>query len=171
MIDYDRCRNCRQCLNFCLFGVYRLSEEGKVEVQNPAGCKTNCPACARMCPQKAIIFPKYAEAPINGDVGAGPRACPDAGQPQGVAPTGDLYDRIRRRGAARKRFSTEPKEGGPGPSCPTLEGLRRELGIPNEVLTSLSPAEFRRIAAQKDREPPQADSRSNDDGKDEDHND
>jgi NAD-dependent dihydropyrimidine dehydrogenase PreA subunit len=178
VIDYDRCRNCKQCLNFCLFGVYRLSEEGKVEVRNPAGCKTNCPACARMCPQKAIIFPKYAEAPINGDdVGAGPRACPDTGQPQGegqpqgVAPTGDLYDRIRRRGAARKRFSTEPKEGGPGPSCPTLEGLRRELGIPNDVLASLSPAQLQRAIAQKSPGQAQADSDASDGGKDKEHND
>ena len=67
VIDYDRCKNCKQCLNFCLFGVYKLSAEDKIEVQNPANCKTNCPACARLCPQSAIIFPKYTGSPINGD--------------------------------------------------------------------------------------------------------
>lgn len=145
VIDYDRCRNCKQCLNFCLFGVYALSDEGRVEVQKPAGCKTNCPACARMCPQKAIIFPKYADPHINGD------EIPDqaqVGQPQGGAPTGDILERIRQHSAGRKRFAKQTEGQSPARSCPTLESLRRELGIPEDVLTSLSPAELQRITAQ-----------------------
>ena len=67
VIDYDRCENCMQCLNFCLFGVYELSQDEQVQVANPAGCKTNCPACARVCPHRAIIFPKHSDSPINGD--------------------------------------------------------------------------------------------------------
>ena len=67
VIDYDRCKNCRQCLQFCLFGVYAQDAEGKVRVVHPAKCKTGCPACARLCPETAIIFPKYSEAPIAGD--------------------------------------------------------------------------------------------------------
>ncbi len=68
VIDRERCTNCGQCLSFCLFGVYAKDEEdGKVKVANPAGCKTDCPACARICPQTAIIFPKYTSPPINGD--------------------------------------------------------------------------------------------------------
>ncbi len=66
VIDYDRCTNCRQCLEFCLFGVYESDADGKVKVTNPRGCKTHCPACARICPQAAIIFPKVEDAPING---------------------------------------------------------------------------------------------------------
>ncbi len=66
VIDAARCTNCQQCLGFCLFGVYGLSPEGRVQVENPQGCKTNCPACARICPEVAIIFPKYGESPING---------------------------------------------------------------------------------------------------------
>jgi Pyruvate/2-oxoacid:ferredoxin oxidoreductase delta subunit len=66
VIDYGRCVNCRQCLSFCLFGVYAASPEGRVEVRNPSNCKTNCPACARICPEIAIMFPKHAEGPING---------------------------------------------------------------------------------------------------------
>jgi len=107
-----------------------------------------------MCPQKAIIFPKYGEAPINGaevPAGAGPGAGPDAGQP------GDIYDRIRRRGTDRKRFSPQTPEASPTRSCPTLEGLRRELGIPDEVLTSLSPAELERVVARKNPEQSSAD--------------
>lgn len=67
VIDGERCANCKQCLSFCLFGVYGLSEQGRVEVQRPRNCKTDCPACARVCPEAAIIFPKYGAAPINGD--------------------------------------------------------------------------------------------------------
>jgi ferredoxin len=36
-----------------------LDEGGKVEVRNPDSCKTGCPACARICPQSAIMFPLY----------------------------------------------------------------------------------------------------------------
>lgn len=67
VIDYDRCANCLQCLSFCLFGVYATNAEGNVRVENPDKCKTNCPACARICPNEAIIFPKYSDGPINGD--------------------------------------------------------------------------------------------------------
>jgi len=67
VIDYQRCKNCRQCLSFCLFGVYELDDDGRVEVKRPLNCKYGCPACARVCPEGAIIFAKYAESPINGD--------------------------------------------------------------------------------------------------------
>ncbi len=66
VIDTARCSHCRQCLEFCLFGVYETNDQGAVIVTHPEGCKTNCPACARLCPNAAIIFPKYAEPPING---------------------------------------------------------------------------------------------------------
>lgn len=60
VIDYSRCTSCGQCADFCLFDVYEKSD-GKVEVVNPKGCKNNCPACARICPQTAIVFPKYEQ--------------------------------------------------------------------------------------------------------------
>ncbi len=154
VVDYDRCENCKQCMNFCLFGVYGLSDEGRVEVQNPAGCKTNCPACARMCPTNAIIFPKYADAPINGD---------DVTQPSGSehepAPDlrgllrGDVYDKIRRRGSGQKRFSTDAQNSATPDSRVTIDALRRDLDIPSDVLASLSSEELQRIRAQaqKDR--------------------
>ena len=66
VIDYDRCKNCRQCLDFCLFGVYETDGEDRVRVVQPQQCKNYCPACARICPEAAIIFPKINEAPING---------------------------------------------------------------------------------------------------------
>ncbi len=58
VVDYSRCNSCGQCSDFCLFGVYEKIDN-KVVVVNPKGCKFNCPACARICPQIAIIFPKY----------------------------------------------------------------------------------------------------------------
>ena len=58
MIDYSRCTVCGQCADFCLFGVYEKIDN-KVVVVNPKGCKNNCPACGRICPQTAIVFPKY----------------------------------------------------------------------------------------------------------------
>ena len=65
VIDPARCIHCGKCADFCLFGVYSR-ENGQVNVTHPSGCKTNCPACARICPQSAIIFPKYDKSPING---------------------------------------------------------------------------------------------------------
>lgn len=57
-IDYSRCTACGQCADFCLFGVYQKTDK-RVVVTNPKGCKNNCPACGRICPQTAIVFPKY----------------------------------------------------------------------------------------------------------------
>lgn len=65
VIDKTRCTECGKCHDFCLFGVYTV-ENKKVKVTQPQNCKNNCPACARICPSKAIIFPKYEKSPING---------------------------------------------------------------------------------------------------------
>jgi len=67
VLDETRCVHCGKCVDFCLFGVYTL-QEGKVEVTVPENCKTNCPACSRMCPQNAIIFPKSPESRLNGSL-------------------------------------------------------------------------------------------------------
>ncbi len=60
LIDNERCNGCGQCAEFCLFGVYTKNEDG-VQVMHPEGCKDQCPACARLCPRAAIVFPKFAE--------------------------------------------------------------------------------------------------------------
>ncbi len=65
VLDRARCVNCKQCVSFCAFGVYTV-KDGTAMVANPTNCKTNCPACARMCPHLAIIFPKCPEEPIDG---------------------------------------------------------------------------------------------------------
>jgi len=128
VIDYDRCVNCRQCFNFCLFGTYKLDDNGKVIVANPAGCKTNCPACARICPQQAIIFPKYETGPINGDEVAddGDKTAVDMSK----LTNGDPMSALRGRGG----------------NCPTIENLQKQLDIPADVLASLSPNDMKKIS-------------------------
>lgn len=70
VVDKDRCNDCGQCLQFCLFGVYSRGEAERVMVENPDACKTGCPACSRVCPQGAIMFPMYVQDPaISGAPG------------------------------------------------------------------------------------------------------
>jgi NAD-dependent dihydropyrimidine dehydrogenase PreA subunit len=66
VIDRDRCTNCGRCADFCLFGVYLREEDRTVRVARPERCKLDCPACARICPVNAIIFPKSPDEAING---------------------------------------------------------------------------------------------------------
>ncbi len=146
VIDYDRCVNCKQCLNFCLFGTFSLSDEGSVMVSSPSSCKTNCPACARVCPQKAIIFPKYGEPPINGDeVSEEDDEQGEDNRELGDMLKGNVYDMIRGRESKAKRFSMQPKNQGDVVAKPTMDQLRKKLDIPLDVLKSLSPAELKRV--------------------------
>ncbi|MGO8688009.1 MAG: ATP-binding protein [Thermoguttaceae bacterium] len=66
VIDYDACTNCLECLNFCLFGVFGLDEAGRIMVELPDACRNGCPACARVCPSLAILFPVHGDAAIAG---------------------------------------------------------------------------------------------------------
>ncbi len=66
VIDYSRCTNCLECLDFCLFGVYGVDSLERLVTENQDQCKKGCPACSRVCPQQAIIFPEYKSAAIAG---------------------------------------------------------------------------------------------------------
>lgn len=71
VIDRSRCSGCGTCESYCLFSVYRLDATRerageRVRVASPLNCKTGCPACARLCPEGAIIFPFCSEAALNG---------------------------------------------------------------------------------------------------------
>jgi Pyruvate/2-oxoacid:ferredoxin oxidoreductase delta subunit len=149
VIDYDRCKNCMQCLNFCLFGVYALSDEGKVEVVKPAGCKTNCPACARVCPHKAIIFPKYTESPINGDDVVEDK---DEEQKQeseiSKLNQADIYEVIRQHSKGKKRFAKDKTDI----QHLNISRLTKELSIPSEVLASLSSEELAHLKKESEGE-------------------
>jgi NAD-dependent dihydropyrimidine dehydrogenase PreA subunit len=67
VIDYRQCTNCLECLNFCLFGVFSLDDAGKLFVEQPNACRDGCPACSRICPPGAILFPEHSDPAISGD--------------------------------------------------------------------------------------------------------
>lgn len=66
VIDYSRCTNCMECLDFCLFGVYGVDGQEQILVEQQDNCKKGCPACSRVCPENAIIFPGHKTAAIAG---------------------------------------------------------------------------------------------------------
>ncbi len=67
VLDYSRCNGCMECLNFCLFGVYGLGAEDPLVVEQPDACRDGCPACARICPEGAVMFPEHDDPAIAGD--------------------------------------------------------------------------------------------------------
>lgn len=143
VIDYDRCTNCMQCLSFCLFDVYGVNDKQQIRVQNQDNCKTDCPACSRVCPEVAILFPKYKSGPINGDVVRDEDIQREA-MKVNVSDLlgGDIYASLRKRSSdARERFSTERDESRAlleRKRC--LKKLKKDLDIPDEVLMSLPSA-------------------------------
>ncbi|MGH7201816.1 MAG: ATP-binding protein [Planctomycetaceae bacterium] len=66
VIDYSRCTNCMECIDFCLFGVYGVDQQDMILVEQQDNCKKGCPACSRVCPANAIIFPGHKEPGIAG---------------------------------------------------------------------------------------------------------
>ncbi len=144
VIDYGRCTNCMQCLSFCLFDVYGVSSTSKIQVQNQDNCKTDCPACSRVCPEVAILFPKYRFGPVNGD-----EVNPDDLRREAMKVDisallgGDIYAALRDRSVkAQSRFSKERDEDRAlkeRQRC--LEKLHKSMDIPAEVLASLPSAD------------------------------
>ncbi len=140
VIDYDRCTNCMQCLSFCLFDVYGVSADKKIQVQNQHKCKTDCPACSRVCPEVAILFPKYRHGPINGDtVSADDLRRENLKVDISALLGGDIYQALRDRSAKFKsRFSKErdaDKALAERQKC--LTKLGEALDVPPEVFASL----------------------------------
>ena len=150
VIDYDRCTNCMQCLSFCLFGVYGVDDDNRLEVRNNDSCKTNCPACSRVCPEAAIMFPKYRSGPINGDqVNAADLNREKMKIDISSLLGGDVYQLLRDRSEkAKSRFAKErspDKALNERKKC--LTKLAQTGDIPEEVLMSLpSPEEIQRRA-------------------------
>lgn len=66
VIDFSRCTNCMECIDFCLFGVYGLDRAEQILVEQPDNCRKGCPACSRVCPENAIIFPQHKSPAIAG---------------------------------------------------------------------------------------------------------
>jgi len=72
VVDRGRCGNCLECLNFCLFGVFSTDVSGELLIEQPDACRDGCPACARVCPSAAIMFPHFNNPAIAGDPKAKP---------------------------------------------------------------------------------------------------
>jgi NAD-dependent dihydropyrimidine dehydrogenase PreA subunit len=68
VIDYSRCTNCMECIDFCLFGVYGVDKVDTILVEQPDNCRKGCPACSRVCPENAIMFPQHKTPAIAGSV-------------------------------------------------------------------------------------------------------
>jgi Ferredoxin len=157
VIDYNRCTNCMQCLSFCLFDVYGVTPDGKITVQNESNCKTDCPACSRVCPEVAILFPKYKAGPINGDeVNADDLRREAMKVDISALLGGDIYSMLRDRSAkAKSRFSKErDDERALKERQRCLQKMKDGIAseIPPEVLSSLPSLDEIQSRAAKARE-------------------
>lgn len=140
VIDFDRCTNCMQCLSFCLFDVYAVNTAKSIQVANPTKCKTDCPACSRVCPEAAIMFPKYRAAPINGaEVSEQDLSREKMKVDITSLLGGDIYSILKDRTArAKSRFSKErDDERALKERKRCLKKLKEGLDIPDEVLSAL----------------------------------
>jgi Pyruvate/2-oxoacid:ferredoxin oxidoreductase delta subunit len=140
VIDFGRCTNCMQCLTFCLFDVYGVSADRQIKVQNPSNCKTDCPACSRVCPEVAILFPKYKMGPINGDEVRQEDIHREKMKVDISALLGgDIYAALRTRSQeSKQRFARERDDKRAleeRRKC--LTKLQEQLDIPPEVLFAL----------------------------------
>ncbi|MBP2171737.1 4Fe-4S dicluster domain-containing protein [Methanococcus voltae] len=64
-IDYKKCINCKECINFCPKGVYTLKND-TVIVEYPYSCVINCTGCvSHACNFGAISFPKKIKKTID----------------------------------------------------------------------------------------------------------
>ena len=59
-----------ECIDFCLFGVYGVDDTDKILVEQPDQCRKGCPACSRVCPENAILFPQHKTPAIAGGEGS-----------------------------------------------------------------------------------------------------
>ncbi|MFW6168942.1 MAG: ATP-binding protein [Planctomycetota bacterium] len=110
VIDYSRCTNCMECIDFCLFGVYGIDQRETLIVEQPDNCRKGCPACSRVCPENAIMFPQHKTPGIAGD----PNVVSDAkldlsslfGKP-------DQWDTAAKERETHLRQSTPPTDSSP----------------------------------------------------------
>ena len=125
IIDRERCVNCGHCREFCIFGVYTLDGDGRVMATEPDKCKPGCPACARICPQSAIMFALH----------------PDDAGIQGAPGASITPDATARRMYYRRTGAACPVCGGTGPVAAAGAGdACEECGRPRtEARTQHSP--------------------------------
>ena len=111
VVDVDRCVHCLECLNFCLFGVYGVDENDRLLIEEPDACRPGCPACARVCPAGAILFPEHADPTIAGDAEAPAAMKLDLSQLMAGLDPAEVATAERDRARAEKRKETSSREG------------------------------------------------------------
>jgi hypothetical protein len=152
VVDYSRCKSCLECLNFCLFGVFGLSG-GRLVVEDADACRPGCPACARVCPSQAIMFPQHPDPFIAGDPKASPHT-PDADLLKqlglavvmpGVPEPGAVASAERARALLEKAATAKPAP----------EAHRDSTGLPAEATAEDTLSEQPRAAQRKPEAPDQ----------------
>lgn len=116
VIDYGRCENCLECLNFCLFGVFGLDAENRVVAEQPDACRAGCPACSRVCSKGAIMFPQHRDPGIAGDPKASKSLKLDLSQLFRGANPAEIAAAERQRALDEQRRQEEAKKQAPKPT-------------------------------------------------------
>ena len=68
VIDQNKCRGCRKCINICPGNIIRINDSGKAYLKRKEDC-WSCVSCVKECPVSAIEL-KLTEWTItrgNGD--------------------------------------------------------------------------------------------------------
>jgi len=134
VVDFDRCTNCLECLNFCLFGVYGVDASGAITAEQPDACRAGCPACARICPAGAIMFPEHRDAAIAGDPAASPQALKlDLSQLFGGADPAQLAAAERDRALAERAREKDGPPTGEASKPPPQDDLDRLVDEVDEL--------------------------------------
>jgi len=126
VVDFSRCTNCLECLNFCLFGVYSVDTANAILIEQPDACRPGCPACSRICPQGAIMFPQHKEPAIAGDPEASLKELKlDLSQLFGGASPADLAAGERQRALREQAAHQTAGPQGSGDPTPEKDALDR----------------------------------------------
>lgn len=147
VVDYSRCHTCMECLNFCLFGVFGLDSRARILVEQPDACRNGCPACARVCPSQAIMFPEHQNPAIAGELREPATDLnTDLVQLFGAFPAAELANRERAefvaeasRGQTARPINApfESPTAGDGPRPERISGNRAERDELDELVDKL----------------------------------
>ena len=83
-----------ECIDFCLFGVYGVDRIDTILVEQPDNCRKGCPACSRVCPENAIMFPQHKTPAIAGSNDATASMKIDLSQLFGAPASGKTADEV-----------------------------------------------------------------------------
>ena len=99
---------CSACRSACSTST-ASRRTSRSRCRSQTNCKTDCPACSRVCPEVAILFPKYKAGPINGDeVNAADLEREKMKVDISALLGGDIYAALRQRSQhASSRFARE----------------------------------------------------------------